>query len=290
MPDEGRAAALGPEPFDPALFRSRILDHFHRDWIGNRLEVHREIASTNDRIRQLLDTLGPAAHGAVVVADGQTSGRGRHGHTWLTSPGKALALSVALWFEGKGENLSLVPLAGGLAVLRTLREFCGIHTLLKWPNDVLCSGKKIAGVLVEGRWKGGESNGAALGIGVNLHQKAEDFPPELRSAATSVLLESGNSVNRGAFVGALLGSLQDLLSGAVPDPQRILAEAEGLWIHQPWDHITFRTGNEHVEGRFEGIGPRGELILRDGEGLRTFTSGEVEGVSTAGGGPHPGRC
>jgi len=271
-----------PGAFDAEGFRRRILGRFRPGWLGATLEVHTRIGSTGDRARDLLSALGSDAHGAVVVADAQAFGRGRHGNSWHTSPGQALALSVALWFDGVGRDPSLVPLAAGLAVLGTIEAAFGLGARLKWPNDVLLSGRKVGGVLLESRWRGEEPGGAVLGIGVNLLQEAADFPPELRARATSVRREGGERVDRPAFAAGLLERLQELLPEAWTHPERIRAAAEGAWIHHRGDGISLRAGKELVSGRFEGIGPRGELILREAGGLKTYISGEVEGVTPAG--------
>jgi BirA family transcriptional regulator, biotin operon repressor / biotin---[acetyl-CoA-carboxylase] ligase len=130
----------------------------------------RRTDSTNERARELASAGAP--HGALVTAAEQTAGRGRQGRTWTAPPGRALLLSLVL----RVEQPALVPLAAGVATAETV----GDHARIKWPNDVLVEGHKIAGILVEGRPQEGW---VVLGIGLNVAIRPDDFPPELRDSA-----------------------------------------------------------------------------------------------------------
>jgi BirA family transcriptional regulator, biotin operon repressor / biotin---[acetyl-CoA-carboxylase] ligase len=130
----------------------------------------RRTDSTNERARRLASAGAP--HGTLVTAAEQTAGRGRQGRTWTAPPGRALLLSLVL----RVEQPALVPLAAGVAAAETI----GDHARIKWPNDVLVEGRKVAGVLVEGRPQEGW---AVLGIGLNVAIRPADFPPELRDSA-----------------------------------------------------------------------------------------------------------
>jgi BirA family biotin operon repressor/biotin-[acetyl-CoA-carboxylase] ligase len=129
----------------------------------------RTTTSTNDRARELAS--GGAPHGALVTAEEQTAGRGRQGRTWVAPAGSSLLLSLVL----RDADL-LLPLRAGLAVA----DLAGPAALVKWPNDVLLDGRKVAGVLVEARPQEGW---AVLGIGVNAALDIDELPPELRETA-----------------------------------------------------------------------------------------------------------
>jgi BirA family transcriptional regulator, biotin operon repressor / biotin---[acetyl-CoA-carboxylase] ligase len=136
---------------------------------------YRVIGSTNARARELAAAGVP--HGTLVTADEQSAGRGRQGRTWTAPPGRALLCSVVV-----REPPPLLPLAAGVAVA----EVVGGHARLKWPNDVLVSGHKVAGILVEGR---PQEAWAVAGIGLNVALRLEDFPAELRCTAGTLGLE-----------------------------------------------------------------------------------------------------
>lgn len=132
--------------------------------------VHYRVTdSTNARARSLAAAGAP--HGTVVTAAEQSAGRGRQGRAWSAAPGRALLCSVVI-----RDPVALLPLAAGVAVA----EVVGPPARLKWPNDVLLEGRKVAGILVEGRPQEGW---AVVGIGLNVALRASDFPVELRETA-----------------------------------------------------------------------------------------------------------
>ena len=133
---------------------------------------HRRTDSTNARARELATAGAP--HGTLVTAGEQTAGRGRQGRVWSAPPGRALLMSLVL-----REWPRLLPLAAALAVA----EVAGEATTIKWPNDVLLDGRKVAGILVEGR---SQEGWMVLGIGLNVALRPDDFPPELRDTAATL--------------------------------------------------------------------------------------------------------
>jgi BirA family transcriptional regulator, biotin operon repressor / biotin---[acetyl-CoA-carboxylase] ligase len=258
-----------------------LLSQFRPTWLGTRLECHGLLPSTNDRARELLDQLGPEAHGAVIFADAQSSGRGRLGRAWVSPPALSLSMSVALWIESPKDALPLLPVAGSLAVLRALKESADLDAGLKWPNDVLCRGKKIAGALSEGRWSGGRLEGLVLGIGVNLGQKREDFPEELREGATSVLIESGLMSESECFAAELLRELDPLLEAGLEDPEALLSFAARHWVHRKGDLLSAWWDGDVVGGTFVEVAPDGALILEDRGRHVTVRAGDVRDVRRA---------
>ncbi len=129
----------------------------------------REIGSTNARARELATAGAP--HGTLVTTSLQTAGRGREGRSWTAPAGQALLLSLVI-----RDPPALLPLRAGLAVA----DVAGPDARIKWPNDVLVGGRKVAGILAEGRPQAGW---AVLGMGVNVAVRLDDLPPELRATA-----------------------------------------------------------------------------------------------------------
>src|SRR5215813_4467291 len=144
---------------------------------------HRHFArtdSTNDRARELAAAGAP--HGTVVTAAEQTAGRGRQGRSWTAPAGKALLYSALL--RPLEERHMMLPLAVPLAVCEAAEALRpGLECGVKWPNDVLVAGRKLAGVLIEARPRDGW---AVIGVGLNLTIAEDEFPPDLRDTATSV--------------------------------------------------------------------------------------------------------
>ena len=138
----------------------------------------RRTDSTNTRARELAARGAP--QGTLVTAAEQTAGRGRQGRSWSAPPGRSLLCSVVI-----REPPRLLPLAAGVAVAEVAAA-AGAPARLKWPNDVLVDGRKLAGILVEGR---PQDRWAVVGVGLNVAVREADFPPELRGLAATLGLE-----------------------------------------------------------------------------------------------------
>ena len=216
-----------------------------------------------------------AAAGALVTADHQREGRGRLGRAWADEPGRDLALSLVLRPRLAPEHLGLVPLAAALAVADALdAHAAGIG--LKWPNDVLLGGRKVAGVLAETRWRacasGSPSPTVLLGIGVNVNRRA--FPADLADRATSLYLASGREHDRTGILAALLLALEQRLAFA---PEAIVAEAESRLLSLSRAvRVGFPgTTRPPLAGTALGLGADGALRLGTPEGEVRVHAGET---------------
>lgn len=137
------------------------------------VHLFQEVESTNLEAEKLIQNGAPAL--SLVVADSQTAGRGRAGRSWITRPGQALAFSWILYPEAgriQPETLGRLNGLAALAVCESLQEYYGLDAEIKWPNDVLVGGRKIAGILAEVHWDGCRLVDVILGIGVNVHRQA----------------------------------------------------------------------------------------------------------------------
>jgi BirA family biotin operon repressor/biotin-[acetyl-CoA-carboxylase] ligase len=166
--------------------------------------VHDVTGSTNDDARALAARGAP--EGTVVLADSQTSGRGRLGRTWVSPDRAGLYLSVLLRPSEPPALVGRYAIAAAVAVCASCRELTDDRVILKWPNDALAEGRKLAGILSELR-QGPQGAELILGFGVNVHQAAEDFPQELRETATSLRRLGGFPLDRESVAVALLTSL-----------------------------------------------------------------------------------
>jgi BirA family transcriptional regulator, biotin operon repressor / biotin---[acetyl-CoA-carboxylase] ligase len=219
-----------------------------------------------------------AADGAsdrtVVIAEAQSAGRGRRGRTWHDEPGASLLTSIILRPRLTPARLPMLSLTAGIAVAEALERVTGLSPRLKWPNDVLVDGRKLAGILLESRL-GASSLGAGtaplvvLGIGVNLAQRA--FPAELADRATSVFLASGRRVEPDALLGPLLETL---------DAWRARLETEGgAPIRERWrslaDTLGRRVAIDGIVGIAADVDEDGALIVVDGPTRHRVMAGEV---------------
>jgi BirA family biotin operon repressor/biotin-[acetyl-CoA-carboxylase] ligase len=245
------ASSVAPS-FDRASFTAELATRR----LGHMLVVRAETDSTNDDAWDAGATRG--ADGIVVVADRQVRGRGRDGRVWHQAPGRGLAMSVLL-HTGCDSVPSTIPLVAGLAVARAL-DTLGLDAELKWPNDVLARGRKLAGVLCESRRADREAI-VVIGVGVNVHERAEDFPSELRDTATSLALE-GVETTRERVAARFLNALEPLWAeeeegdrAAVIDAWRARARFWGRTVRAS-------TPQGIVEGVARSLDPDGALVLR----------------------------
>jgi BirA family biotin operon repressor/biotin-[acetyl-CoA-carboxylase] ligase len=211
----------------------------------------RSTDSTSDRAKALALTGAP--HGALVTAATQTAGRGRQGRTWTTPPGTALAMSVLL-----REAPPLLPLVAAVAVAQT----CGADAQIKWPNDVLVGGRKVAGILAEGRPHEGWT---VLGIGVNVAVDPSDLPPELHAKAGTL--------------GRTRADVEPFLSDMLAALDRALALPTGELL-AAWRARDALAGHEVAwaggTGMASGVDGEGRLIVAlPGGGQTTLDAGEV---------------
>jgi BirA family transcriptional regulator, biotin operon repressor / biotin---[acetyl-CoA-carboxylase] ligase len=210
----------------------------------------RRTESTNAVARELAARGAPA--GTLVTASEQTAGRGRQGRTWSAAPGRALLCSLIVRAAPR-----LLPLAAGVGVAETV----GAGAKLKWPNDVLLDGRKLAGILVEGRPQEGW---AVLGIGLNVALRPEDFPPELQANAGTMGLEPE------ALEPTLAQMLIALEQWIEADPDDVLAavRARDALLDQP---VRWAGG----AGRGAGIDGDGRLVVLTDNGRVSLDAGEV---------------
>jgi BirA family transcriptional regulator, biotin operon repressor / biotin---[acetyl-CoA-carboxylase] ligase len=212
---------------------------------------HRVMGSTSDRARAL--AIAGAPHGTLVTAGEQRAGRGRQGRTWSAPPGRALLLSLVL-----RDWPPLLPIVGAVAVA----DIAGPGAAIKWPNDVLLDGRKLAGILGEARRQEGW---AVLGIGLNVAVRATDLPAELRERAASLGLEPA----------AIEPTLEELLRAL----RRRLAQptADLLADYRARDALCGRPVRwAHGAGVARGIDDCGRLLVERPDGTRTeLDAGEV---------------
>lgn len=230
-----------------------------------------ETTSTNDEAKR--GAKEGAAHLTVWTAESQTSGRGRQGRAWSSPRGENLLFSVLLRIACLPARVPLVALVAGLAVRDAVAKLLppsrADDVKVKWPNDVLVSGKKIAGILVESSIQGTKVDHIVVGIGVNVLTRS--FPDELASIATSVSLEGRGDADRDALLEAIVENLDH-------DVEHVVHKGLGL-IHARLERADYLRGKEldlEGGGRAEGIDEDGRLMVRKPDGILTrVSSGEV---------------
>lgn len=238
------------------------------------IEVVAETGSTNADLLARLDTLaGPL----LRIAENQTAGRGRAGRSWLSAPGAALMFSLAWRFKGPLHRMSGLPMAVGVALAETIVSL-GVPVQIKWPNDLLRDGKKLAGILVEtqaDRKDGYHDNAvwAVIGVGINLLMPDELEQQIGREVAAAPWLAK---MDRNDLMAALLSRLAAVLAefddtGFAPFVERW--NQLHAWHGQ--DVVILDAGQVLQQGRAAGVDAIGRLMLDTGQGRVEVLSGDV---------------
>jgi BirA family biotin operon repressor/biotin-[acetyl-CoA-carboxylase] ligase len=245
--------------------------------MGRRIHSYDQLSSTNDEAHRLAES--GALHGEVVLAEQQTQGRGRSGRSWIAPKGSGLTMSIVLRPALPPQRAPELTLVAAVAVCEAARELGASAARIKWPNDVECEGKKLAGLLIELRAENDRIRHAVLGIGFNVAFSAEDLPEELRGRATSLAIEAGGRRPRPQVCASLLEHIEEWLS---------LHEAEGFEVvRERWRELssTLRRAVRVTGGGEEGIidgeaidlAPDGALLVKDQSGrTRRVVAADVE--------------
>ncbi len=241
--------------------------------IGCRIEYLDATDSTNTVARQR--AAEGALEGTAVIAEAQTRGRGRLGRTWASPPGRNLYLSIVLRPPIAVAEAAQLALVAGLAVVEAVSDWVP-HAAIKWPNDVVIDGRKVAGILTEMEADDDRVRFVILGIGVNLNAAPEDFPDELRDKATALCAATGQHIDRTAFAERMLSCIEK---------RYVSFLATGFAALRPlWEARSCLTGRsveidgagQRCAGVVAGIGDDGALILRDAGGHETrVVAGDV---------------
>ncbi|MFC0559911.1 biotin--[acetyl-CoA-carboxylase] ligase [Halalkalibacter alkalisediminis] len=218
-----------------------------------------------------------AKEGHVVIANEQTSGKGRLGRKWHSRSGTSVSMSLILRPELPPQKTPQLTLLTAVAVVRALKKKLGVNSEIKWPNDILINGKKLVGILTEMQADPDMVQSVIIGIGLNVNQKEEDFDPEVRDIATSLALEKGEMVERANVISAILNEFEQLYDLYLTDgfrPIKSLWEAHSISVGT---YLYARTMREVIYGFAKGITDDGVLLLEDEEGkIHHIYSADIE--------------
>jgi BirA family biotin operon repressor/biotin-[acetyl-CoA-carboxylase] ligase len=239
--------------------------------LGTPLYQYDVVDSTMDLVASLGKEGAP--EGTAVMAGQQRQGRGRQGRSWFSPAAGNLYVSVLLRPRlTAAETPALAP-AFGLGVAEALEAFVSVQAGLKWPNDVLIRGRKVAGLLTESVVQGQEVRYIVVGIGVNVN--VDSFPGPLTETATSLHLEIGAPVELAAFVPVLFQHLEGVYRRFLTQGFAALAQAWNRHDALRGQRLRLHAGRHILEGIARGISPNGALILETAEGRQQVLAGEV---------------
>ena len=273
IPGEGYRLVSSPDTLDACELTAEL----RSAGLTNPVSAFASVDSTND-VAQSLAREG-APEGTIVAAEEQTGGRGRLGRKWHSPKGMGLWFSLVLRPDLEARQSACLSLVAAASVACALKGGCGIKASVRWPNDVVCGSKKICGILTESGLAGGKLDFVVIGIGLNVRQRARDFPQDLRASATSVAIECGRPVRRARLLADVIAAFQDryeicVSKGFGPARKELLALSSLMG-----KFIRIATGKGDVEGTAVDIDETGALILRTESGhRRPIIAGDVVSV------------
>jgi BirA family biotin operon repressor/biotin-[acetyl-CoA-carboxylase] ligase len=242
--------------------------------IGRDIQVFQETTSTNDVIEKL--ARDGVKEGVAVFAESQTKGRGRLGRKWMSPARKGLWFSVLLRPRLRPQAVTQLTIASATALVRAIRSQTGLRPAIKWPNDVLVGGKKVAGVLTEMHGELDTVKYVILGIGVDVNLNAGELPADLRKLATSLKIESGEATDRAGLATEILRELDRDYARVCSRQFEAVADEWEERCETIGRNVVIQVGDRRVQGRAESLDADGALLLRTQHGhLERIIGGDV---------------
>lgn len=245
------------------------------NFIGRQIHYQESVESTQRIAHKLASEEAP--EGTVVIAEEQTSGRGRMNRQWHSPKYTGVWMSLII-----RPNIPLIKapqltLLSAVAIVQAVEEITGLYPQIKWPNDILVNGKKVTGILTELQAEADQIHSIIIGIGINVNQKKDDFPEELREKASSLLIESGKLISRSTLIRNVFKHFEKLYKLYLDQgflPIKLLWEGCAISIGKK---IKARTLSAVLVGKALGITDEGVLMLEDGDGtIHHIYSADIE--------------
>lgn len=246
-------------------------DRYDAEWIekqtsllpiGHPIDFFQSIDSTNDYARALPP--GKCEHGRLVLANHQSAGRGRYDRRWSDVPGGALLFSLILRVERPASFWPLITLGAGVSVCRTLECAAIAETRIRWPNDVLVGGKKVCGILTE---TGPAPSTVVLGIGLNVHQREEELPPEIADIATSLSIIEPVAWHRADLLVAILKDFAAILDLWNAEQDKEILEACRKRLSTLGRAVKLSNTERSADGVVMDLESDGALVVRESSGI-----------------------
>ena len=240
--------------------------------IGKELHLFPEAGSTNTLAMDMASNGAP--EGTVVIAETQTGGKGRLGRKWISPKGN-LYLSVILRPVIATYQAPLITLTGAVAVASAIRKQCGLDARIKWPNDILISGKKACGLLTEMSAEQDRIRHIVLGIGIDVNMELDALPADVRTLTTTLAAEAGETIDRTVLLQQVLRELDSWYQIFLANEQDMLREWTSLNMTSG-KRVTVSGAGRVVEGLAQGIDSEGRLIIKLDDGaVHAVAAGDV---------------
>jgi BirA family biotin operon repressor/biotin-[acetyl-CoA-carboxylase] ligase len=254
------------------VFNIEVFDlKLSTEFIGRNFIYAEEVSSTNSFLLDKNSNYNQ--NGTVVLAEKQSSGRGRLDRTWYSQRDQNLTFSILLKGNKKINNkINLVNFAATLAIATSIENLFQLRTELKWPNDILISGKKVSGILIESTSSGSKIDRIVIGMGINVNQTI--FQGKFNIEPTSIRNEINDPVERERFLAEVLNNFEWLLEKVIGDGEFILKEWR-VRCNMLGERITVSDGTNIQYGIFEDIDESGFLLLKTKDKIQKIHFGDV---------------
>ena len=265
---------MPPEPLNkPQLIAG--LSETNRSKLST-LEIYNSLDSTNRYLMDYArDNSKTKISGMVCFAEQQTAGKGRRGRQWQSPFGNNLYFSLLWQFPHGYTSTTGLSLAVGVAVMRALKPFHSAQMGLKWPNDIVCNGKKLGGILIEMAGDTGGACTAVIGIGLNVFL-SDSEAKDIYQPWTDLTRVTGQTISRNTLASALVNALFHLLADFETTPLTVLLDEWRNYDVLRGQSATLFIGGQCIHGIVEGINEQGLLRLKRSDGsIQTFASGEI---------------
>jgi BirA family biotin operon repressor/biotin-[acetyl-CoA-carboxylase] ligase len=237
--------------------------------------VYDLVSSTNE-LAMAMATKEDLRANAVIIADSQKKGKGRLGRTWISPPGKNIYMSIAFKPRLATRDATMLTLLAAVACVHAINKISGLQASIKWPNDLVLSGKKVGGILTEIRADIDEVSLAVIGIGINVNMEKEDFSDEIRSFATSIKKDSGEYCSRNELVIEVLRQIEQFYNMLITLGKYPLLNEWKILSSTLGKSVRVIIGDETLIGLAEDIDDNGMLILKLDSGLRRqISAGDI---------------
>jgi len=238
--------------------------------LGKEIIYYTKTTSTNDMAIQLAEN--GAEEGTLIVAEEQTSGKGRRGRSWLSPERSSILASLILHPDVDIKKAGIITMISGIAITKSIRDLVQLPAFIKWSNDVVINNRKVSGILVEAKIEK-KIKFVVAGIGVNVNTSKDQFPTEIREIATSLSIESGRNLSRIYLLQEILKQFEyrylRLKDNDFSDEWKSLSNMMGSYIE-------INTSDGMISGTAMDVDDTGALMIRLDTGqIRRIVSGEV---------------
>ncbi len=230
-----------------------------------------EMASTNDYAKKI--ALENCPNWSVVLCNNQTNGRGRLGRSWEAEKNSGIYISFVLRPEILPQYVYQITLVVGVAIRRVLESLTGLEPLIKWPNDILINGKKVAGILTEMNSEMEKINFVIVGVGINVNNSK--FSEDIAQKATSIMLETNKIYSRNEIIRKLVIELEKCYNQFCLYGFKPFKEEYNKYCANVGKNVTTQNGSEKTTGISKGVNEKGELIIESENGQVNVLAGEV---------------